>query len=53
MSLWPEQSVTYWLSYRTGYRQAQVGPEETWGDMINELLLAHDIEHGTEEDEGT
>ncbi len=51
MRSFPERSSTFRLGYREGFRAGQVGPQEIYGDLISDLLLAHDIEHGIAEDE--
>ena len=39
----PEQSSTFRLGYREGFNAAQVGPQETYGDLVSDLLLEHDL----------
>ncbi len=51
MRSFPDRSSTFRLGYREGFKSAQVGPQETYGDLISDHLLAHDIEHGIAEDE--
>ncbi len=44
MRSFPDRSSTFRLGYREGFKSAQVGPQETYGDMISDHVLAHDIE---------
>ena len=43
MRSFPDRSSTFRLGYREGFRAGQIGPQETYGDMVSDHLLAHDI----------
>lgn len=51
MGLWPQQSERFRAGYTSGYEDVLAGPQQTYSDLVSDLLLAHDVEHEIEEDE--
>ena len=39
VGLWPEQEERFRAGYMAGYEDVLAGPQQTYGDLISDLLL--------------